>query len=160
VAPALAAIGDALFWGTLRPFCAALALLCAVGLWRAGPSRGFFLMIPAVYLATYDAAAVFLRWRGLSVGFESKDAVALSLKQFPWQPLIRALRWAGTGLALAAVVLALGSSLLGPGGRWKAAAAFAAAAAAFKLVPGASGLRLYAAACVAGCLAAAAGWML
>jgi len=160
VACALAAIGDALFWGALRSFCAALSAALAVCLWRAGSSGGLLLLVPAAYLAAYDAPSLLLRWRGIAVGFQRREGLVLALKEFPWQSWIKGLRWAGTALALAAVALALTSPFPTPGRRWEGAAAFAAAVAAFKLAAGVSAWKLYAAVCVMGCLAAAAGWML
>ena len=160
VACALAAIGDALFWGALRSFCAALSGALAVCLWRLGSPRALFLLIPAAYLAAYDAPSLLLRWRAIKLGYERRERLVLALKDFPWQSWIRRLRWAGTALALTAVALMLTSPILAPSRRWEAGAAFAAAAATFKAVPGISAWKLYAAVCVMGCLAAAAGWAL
>jgi mannose/fructose/N-acetylgalactosamine-specific phosphotransferase system component IID len=103
---ALAGIGDALFWQTLRPFSAAAALALGAWLWHAGlpqaaPAMALF------YLAVYNIPAVSLRWKGFLWGYQWREQIALRLKDFAWQAWIRRLRLAGTVLGLLLVVLAL-----------------------------------------------------
>ncbi|MBI4773566.1 MAG: PTS system mannose/fructose/sorbose family transporter subunit IID [Deltaproteobacteria bacterium] len=53
---AFAAMGDSLFWKTLRPLCGALAILMAL--------EGFF-WAPLVFVITYNTAHLFVRGYGL-----------------------------------------------------------------------------------------------
>lgn len=163
-ASALAGIGDALFWGTLKPFCAALALAAGFTAWRLGGSRAL-LWMPAAYLAVYNLPAIALRWRGIRWGYEWRDQIALKLKEFPWQAWIRRLRLAGLVLALGLCVLMLWSAP-GPGAsgtfgpRSVGVVMLAAYILALGLFPAVlSTYRIYAATCALGGLAAAAGWL-
>lgn len=103
---ALAGVGDALFWGTLRPACAALG----ISAWLVAWTRGAEHPAPwaaAVYLAAYNGPALWMRWRGLSLGYGLGEHLAGELKRFKWQDRIRALRWLGLGLAVAVTASAL-----------------------------------------------------
>lgn len=154
-AGALAGIGDALFWGALRPFAAALALNACLILGRLGCAEAA-LWSAVLYLAAYNAAALALRWRGLRLGYDWRDRIAGRLKEFPWQGWIRGVRRVGAVLALAALVLGLAWAEL-PGERSAGFLTFAAAWLLLGLGP-ASSARLYAAACLLGGLASAVGW--
>ena len=158
-ASALAGIGDALFWGALRSFCAALALAAGILALRCGVG-GAVLLMAAVYLAAYDAPALLLRWRGLRWGYESGDQIAVRLQAFPWQAWIRRLRGAGLALAAAAGLLMLSAPGARAGQREAGVVMLAAyLAALFSWPKVLSAYRLYAATCVAGTMAAAAGWI-
>ncbi|MBI5630478.1 MAG: PTS system mannose/fructose/sorbose family transporter subunit IID [Elusimicrobia bacterium] len=159
VASALAGIGDALFWGALQPFCAALAAALGLFLWRLGAGAAAFPAMAAVYLAAYNAPALFLRWRGLRWGYEWREQIAVKLKGFRWQAWILRLR--GMGLVLALGVYALIADASWPGAPapqpwlgWLALVAYAAAG----FSPWFSAYRLYGLTALAGALAAAAGW--
>ncbi|MBI4056942.1 MAG: PTS system mannose/fructose/sorbose family transporter subunit IID [Elusimicrobia bacterium] len=99
--PALAGIGDALFWGTLRPFSAGL-LLCVWGLaWRTEgkvatiPAEGWVLAGIGVYLVAYNAFGLWVRWKGLSWGYQWGESIGTELLRIPWQRWIRRLRKIG-----------------------------------------------------------------
>jgi PTS system mannose-specific IID component len=62
----LAALGDRLFWFTLRPFAACLGLVFAA----AGSHAG-----AAVLLVCYNAVHQYLRWRGIDWGYREGGAV-------------------------------------------------------------------------------------
>lgn len=100
----LAGLGDALFWGTLQPLCAATAL--AVG-WTlhaaagAAPAAALSAGL-AVYLLSFNGPALWLRWQGIRLGYELGDVVVVKLRRMHWQRRIRHLR-AG-GLLLTAVL--------------------------------------------------------
>ncbi|MBI3551118.1 MAG: PTS system mannose/fructose/sorbose family transporter subunit IID [Elusimicrobia bacterium] len=102
----LAGLGDAIFWQTLRPLCAAAALLSGFLLWKAGVSAA-----PAgaaiMYLILFNIPAITLRWRGFELGYQWRDQIAVRLKGYPWQVWIKRLRQAGTALAVVLLALAL-----------------------------------------------------
>lgn len=158
---ALAGLGDALFWGALRPFGAALAWLAALLLWPFGAAAGAA-GAAAAYLGACNAPALLIRWKGIRWGYEWRERLAPRLSEFPWQAAITRLRRGGLLLAAAACALmAAGApgpgawaSGLGPAGALAAAGYLAAA----RFWPAAlSAPRGYAALCLAGAAATAAG---
>lgn len=149
---ALAGLGDAFFWGTLSPFCAALALATALAIWPSPVS------VPAgmvAYLVVYNAFGLGTRWAGLGLGYRWGEKIALKLKELPVQAAILYMRVAGVLLAL--IACAFGLTAVPSENR----RLIAAAAVVFLVlkVNGAGSYRLYGGACLAGVLAAAAGWM-
>jgi len=152
-ASALAGLGDALFWGALRPFCAGLALTGALALgfgsWRAAAWAA------AAGLIAYNAVALPLRWRFLRRGYEWKDQIANRLKSWQGQRFIRDLRWTGLALIWAAVALLLRDTA--PAQRLAGVLALIAALA----LRGArvSAYRIYGGAVLAGLAASWAGWL-
>lgn len=151
-AQSLAGVGDALFWGALRPLTAALGLLALVaGMLASGPRLGARGMA-AIALCGFAGPTLWWRWKSLSLGYEWRERLALKLKDVPWQALIRRARYAGAALTavLAVVWLAQGRALPGT-------LALGLYLLAFRL-PAATPARLYAATCALGVLAAAAGW--
>ena len=156
---ALAGIGDALFWGALRPFSAALALLCGLAFLGRG-RHGSLYAVPLVYLAAYNIFALSVRWGGLGWGYAWGDQIAARLKGFAWQAWIRRLRWAGAVCGLAAVALMLAAAGGQPGQRRVGIVTLAAFFLVLSLrrIP-ASAYRVYAATCLLGSAAAAAGWI-
>jgi PTS system mannose-specific IID component len=93
LAPALAAVGDAFFWATLRP---ASALLGVAWLWLA--PHPLHLAAPLVFLAAYNLPGLWLRMHSIQVGYEKGEGVAMH---------VAALRLpaATEGLRMAALVL-------------------------------------------------------
>ena len=152
-ASALAGVGDALFWGALRPLCAGLAAAGALFLWDRPVWAA--LWAAGVYLAAHNALALALRWRLLRLGYEWRDQLASHLKAWPAQKLIRALRLAGLLLVLAA-----GAALLraAPRPQWFMGL-LAVAAVLLLRAARVSPYRLYAAAVLAGGAASWAGWL-
>jgi PTS system mannose-specific IID component len=152
-ASALAGVGDALFWGALRPLCAALAAVGALFLW----DRPIWAAVWAagVYLAVHNGLALPLRWRFLRRGYEWGEGLAGQLKSWPVQKQIRALRLAGLLLLLAAAAL-----LLNAVSRPQAVVGLLAVAAAWLLREArVSPYWLYTAAVLAGGAASLAGWL-
>lgn len=152
VACSLAGVGDALFWGALRPACAAAALVFGFLAARPFGATGFGAMA-LLYLALYNAPALWLRWNGLELGYRWKDAIAVRLKKFAFQKWIRRLKLAAKILFV--VLLAL-LAAAAPG--WPQRALGLAAAAAFALAkrlrPVTTAASFYAAACALGAVLA------
>jgi len=150
---ALAGIGDAFFWGALRPFCAALALCLALSLRHLHPAAAV-LWAAGAYLIVHNTAALTLRWRGLRLGYEWKGAIAARLKELPAQAAIRRVRFAAFALAVGAT--AIMAAAFSPSAATRGLLALAAFAG-LRLLP----LRMtthgiYAATCALGVVIAAA----
>ena len=100
---ALAALGDRLFWSTLRPFAACLGVLFAL--------RGSWLGA-VVFLACYNVLHLGLRWRGVAWGYrEGPDVLGEPLRR-RLESTVRRLSLIGSGL-----VGVLVAALLVPGGQ-------------------------------------------
>lgn len=117
---ALAAIGDTLFWGTLRPATLGICLLvwCFFGFYSwivpiAGqggiegthllrsnvpmisvPSLGIIFAGLLAGLIVYNGFALWVRWRGLAFGYEcgQKNSISCGLDAVNWQKIIRILK--------------------------------------------------------------------
>jgi len=146
--PGLAGIGDAFFWGALRPACAAAAAATFVAARAIGAPHPAA-WSAAVYLAVFNAAALRARWAGLRLGWEAGDGVAARLKQQAWPARTELVRKAGLACAAAALLGELAAQEPG-----KAAARLALSAACFALLQrGASARGLCGAAAIAGAIA-------
>ena len=99
---ALAALGDRLFWFTLRPFAACVGLLFAA----AGSHAG-----AVATLICYNAVHQFLRWRGVEWGYQEGGAVLSGVLRHRLERLIGLL-----GVGGCAAVGVLLAFLLAPGG--------------------------------------------
>jgi mannose/fructose/N-acetylgalactosamine-specific phosphotransferase system component IID len=99
--PALAAIGDRLFWFTLRPFAACLGILFALG----GSALG-----AAVLWLAYNAVHVTLRLAGVGIGHDQGPAVLGGTLRKRLEGLVRRL-----GLLGCALLGVLVAALLAPG---------------------------------------------
>lgn len=86
---ALAAIGDRLFWSTLRPFTACLGVLFAL--------RWSWLGAVAFWVC-YNAVHLLLRWRGVVSGYREGPAVLGAPLRRRLEKLIRRLSTMGAGL--------------------------------------------------------------
>jgi PTS system mannose-specific IID component len=79
----LAALGDTLFWGSLRPFLGALAAALALtGWWGA----------PLCFLVLYNLPHLFFRWGGLLWGYLAGASAVNYLKEMDFQGFITRLR--------------------------------------------------------------------
>ena len=158
---AFAAIGDALFWGALRPGCAALALVAeqlteaAAGPAAIGPIES--VGIALLYLAAFNRIALATRRKGLTLGYESGEALVAKVQEMKVQDEIRQLRGLGMGVAAVGVALMVWNS--GAGQRVAALLATAAFWAALRWLPKTSTMRLYALCAVAALAGAWAGWL-
>ncbi len=91
-----ASIGDRLFWGTLKP----LTLLLAVFIWMLlgvnffetqelpAPSPVYIFSAGAAAFFVYNSVALFIRWKGLQIGYESDDGSCFGLTRFDWNRTI------------------------------------------------------------------------
>ena len=91
-----ASIGDRLFWGTLKP----LTLLLAIFIWmllgvnfletdgRAPVSLVYGFTAGAVAFFVYNSIALFIRWQGIKIGYESDDSSCFGLTRFDWNRTI------------------------------------------------------------------------
>ena len=110
----VASIGDRLFWGTLKP----LSLLLAIFIWMLLGINFFNTRVLSsfpdvyVYLAlvitfiSYNAIALFVRWKGLQIGYESNEANCFGLTCFDWNRAIYNLK--RVGLVFTALLLLFG----------------------------------------------------
>lgn len=160
VSRSLAAIGDVLFWGTLRPIAAALGVLIGLGLTWAGmaPEAAWPAGVAGLLLI-FNLPALTARWAGLGIGYRGGAGLALELARLPWQRWIRRLRLAGAALAVGCASIMLfyhqrENPRLGALGAAAAAGAYYAGGA--RAIPA---WALYGATCLAGVLAARAGWL-
>lgn len=98
---ALAGLGDAFFWGALRPACAALAGALALALVCAGlPVSCAAFVAAGGYAAAFNTPALWVRWKGLSLGYEMGEAVVVELQRWDWQAKLFVLRKSGFLIAL------------------------------------------------------------
>lgn len=97
-----ASIGDRLFWGTLKPF----TLLVALVVWLAmgvnffdiplsqNPNLGKVLAAAAAAFCVFNGVALFVRWQGLRLSYESDGAHCYGLTCFHWNEAIyHAKKW-------------------------------------------------------------------
>ena len=128
LASPLAALGDPLFWVTLRPFAGLLGILGIAFLPGAefiGPDPRV-LLCPLLTLLTYNAVALPFRVSGVARGYASADrpgALIQSLRLAEWNQAIARAGALGYGALLALVALSLdfGSGRWGADGRSRVA---------------------------------------
>jgi len=115
LASPLAAMGDPMFWSTLRPVAGLLGVLAVALLPSPGVGRDIrVLLCPLFTLLTYNAIALPFRIAGASRGYQSADApgaLVRSLHLGEWRDVLA--RWGALGfgalLAWTARALDLGS---------------------------------------------------
>lgn len=153
---ALAGLGDSFFWSALRPAAVSAALFTGLFVAHGGWAQAGLAMA-LTYVVAYNVPALWLRWSGISLGYEWREQLPARLKAFELQTWVKRLRQAGAGLAVGCVLL-MGSMAAEPGLRLFGAAVFVVSWAAYRLLPGrVSAPRLYAAALALAALAALAG---
>ncbi len=91
-----ASIGDRLFWGTLKPFTLLLALciwlLLDINFFEVVPARS--LLAQEVFGAclvafmAFNAVALFVKWKGLSLSYYAENNGCFGLTQFDWNRAI------------------------------------------------------------------------
>ena len=153
-ASALAGVGDSLFWVTLRPACAALALAGALffSLWSVRAGAAWTLV---AYLGLYNGVTIPWRWTFLRLGYEWKEQIAARLKDWSGPRLMRRLRWVAMAAALAVFALLLWSASDGERLTGAVTVAVAWVLKTWRI----SAYKLYAAAVMAGIVAAWVGWL-
>lgn len=112
LASPLAALGDPLFWVTLRPLAGLLGVLAVALLPRppAGEPDLRVLLCPLVLVLTYNAVALPYRWIGVSRGFEHADRPDVLLRSLRLPELTTFLERAGA-FAFGALVVLFASGL-------------------------------------------------
>ncbi len=96
----LSALGETIFWATLRPLFLVGAALAGALFIR----RGWWLT-PVIYLLVFNAAHVGVKAVGLREGYRRGLDVAAFLVQWPFQTWAARAVWLGLGLCAGAVVL-------------------------------------------------------
>ncbi len=92
----IAAMGDNLFWATIRPYCGLIAVTLVLS--HAFQVPGHYWIIPLLFLVVYNIAHVGLRFTGFWQGYRQSDQVVLALRKYGFQEAIR-------GLKLASILL-------------------------------------------------------
>ena len=104
-----ASLGDRLFWGTLKPF----TLLLALFIWLAlninffevssGQTVPFIEVFGACLVAffAFNAVALFVKWKGISLSYDAPNNGCFGLTQFDWNKTIYNAKLFGMLLALA-----------------------------------------------------------
>lgn len=95
----LAALGDTVFWGVLRPLAAVVAIFLA---WRFFP--GFWWAAPVFFLVLYNVVHLPMRVVGLLVGYRRKTQVISFLGRLNLQKIAEAAYLAGLVTALLAIL--------------------------------------------------------
>lgn len=153
----LAGLGDSFFWTALRPAAAAAALAAGMLALRLGFSAAG-LVTAAVYLLAYNIPALWLRWRGIALGYEWGEQLPAQLKRLDAQSWVRRLRWGGA--ALGGGLLLMTAAQAGPGLRMLGGILLAVYVAVYRLAPArVNAMRLYGGTCAVSFLAALAGWL-
>mgnify|MGYP001604508658 CR=1 FL=1 len=154
---ALAGLGDAFFWTALRPAAAACGLFVGMISLRAGYEHAG-LWAALVYVAAYNVPALWLRWRGLALGYEWGEELPARLKTFDPQRWVRRIRVLGTTVAVA--LFALAAAQMGGGQRMLGALILAGFWIIYRIAPHrVNAMRIYGGSCALGWLAAVVGWL-
>lgn len=100
-----AAMGDSLFWGSLKPFCAVLAVFLAL--------QGF-LLAPAAFLLVYSPLHFLVRYRGFREGYKQGRGAIDFIRKLNLPETARRFRWMSVVLLGAFAAFAAGVSLPPP----------------------------------------------
>lgn len=98
---ALAAVGDASVWGSLQPACAGFAFLAAVAAWSFDFQHAA-LVCSLMYLLLFNAPTLWMRWRGIALGYDLGETLPVVMQEWRWQEKARWVRYGGLACALAA----------------------------------------------------------
>jgi PTS system mannose-specific IID component len=88
----IAAMGDNLFWATIRPYCGLIAATLVLS--HSFQIVGQYWVIPLLFLSVYNIGHVGLRVVGFLQGYRLGDQVVLSLRKYGFQEAIQGLRLA------------------------------------------------------------------
>lgn len=105
----IAAMGDNLFWATIRPYCGLIAITLFLS--NTFPTEGPNWSIPLLFLLIYNIAHVGIRLMGFLEGYRQSDQVVLSLHKYGFQNAIRGLRLASI-LLLGVLIVFVNMSVL------------------------------------------------
>ncbi|MBU2483279.1 MAG: PTS system mannose/fructose/sorbose family transporter subunit IID [Proteobacteria bacterium] len=98
----LAAIGDAFFWATWRPFCALLVV--AVVFLYGGADDVVIKVSLGVFLLVYNSVHIGVRYMGLKEGYGMKTKIVKKIATFKVQKLVDNVRIAGIVIICVIVV--------------------------------------------------------
>ena len=98
LASTLAAVGDSLFWGALKPACAAAAVAAWGLFWTLGLPHPV-LAGCGLYLALFNIPVLWVRWEGPRLGHAWQERLPAELARYRWKEAAAALRAAGLALA-------------------------------------------------------------
>ncbi|HRY30755.1 MAG TPA: PTS system mannose/fructose/sorbose family transporter subunit IID [Elusimicrobiota bacterium] len=96
----LAALGDTVFWATLRPLAGVLAV--ALGLTYA---RLSWWLVPVFFLAAYNSFHLAARVGGLFLGYRHKSEIIHLLRDMRPQKWVRGATLLGAGVSLGALLM-------------------------------------------------------
>lgn len=111
----LASIGDRIFWGRLRPLTAEVCMMVwlAAGMtcWIipgdcSGVPGWVLFSGPVASVIFYSAVALYMRWKGLAVGYACGGSSSCGLDAFDWSGLIKRLSLAGLVVCAACIAAA------------------------------------------------------
>ena len=105
----IAAMGDNLFWATIRPYCGLIAVTLVLS--HAFQVKGQYWVIPLLFLLVYNVAHVGIRFMGFIQGYRQSDQVILTLRRYGFQEAIRGLRLASI-LLLGVLIVFVNLSIL------------------------------------------------
>jgi mannose/fructose/N-acetylgalactosamine-specific phosphotransferase system component IID len=88
----VAAMGDNLFWATIRPYCGLLAVTLVLS--NVFQVEGQYWIIPLLFLIVYNVAHVGIRLTGFIQGYQKSDQVVLTLRKYGFQNAIQGLKFA------------------------------------------------------------------
>ena len=103
-----ASLGDRLFWGTLKPFTLLLALFIWLALninfFEATPQQEVYWIdvfgACIVAFFAFNAVALFVKWKGISLSYNAPNNGCFGLTQFDWNKTIYNTKLFGMLLAL------------------------------------------------------------
>jgi len=105
----IAAMGDNLFWATVRPYCGLIAVTLVLS--HAFQNKGQYWIIPLLFLAVYNIVHLGIRFMGFFQGYRQSDQVVLTLRKYGFQEAIRGLRLASI-LLLGVLIVFVNLSVL------------------------------------------------
>ena len=108
-----APIGDRLFWGTLKPFTLLLALFMwitlgikvfEIQLSQLQPPLTYTFMACIMAFLAFNAIALFVKWRGIQIGYTINERGCFGLTKFDWNRTIYNAKRIGILLVVAMIV--------------------------------------------------------
>lgn len=105
----IAAMGDNLFWATIRPYCGLIAVTLVLS--HAFQISGQYWIIPLLFLTVFNIAHVGIRLMGFLQGYHQSDQVVLTLRKYGFQEAIRGLKLASI-LLLGVLIVFVNMSVL------------------------------------------------
>lgn len=89
----LGALGDSLFWGSLRPFLTLLSVVLTILLWEENYLCNLLGLI--LFLTVYNSAHFYIRFFGLIQGYRYSESVVEKIKSMKIPNIVEKIRTAG-----------------------------------------------------------------